>query len=165
MTVEELNSYTQCIWISLVAARCISVLLPVACITASHMECETCFLMFNLKYKHNCHPFQRWPRHRGTYTIYSMDEYYLFERQMHARKLWLPLKISICFEGEIRIETGWSWKAMVNMKIFENAQCSIRGFACSNMCYINSYYISSVVGQWKINYRALVCNKSERFVA
>lgn len=70
---------------------------------------------------------------------------------------------NMLWEGKKLIETGLSWEAMVSMKLFENVQCSIWGFAWSNMCYINSYPASSVVGQWKINYSLLVCNKSLQY--
>lgn len=66
-------------------------------------------------------------------------------------------------EGKKQIETGSSWKVMVSMKLFENVQSSIWGFAWSKMCYINSSPASSVVGQWNINYSLLVCNKSLQY--
>lgn len=70
---------------------------------------------------------------------------------------------NMLWEGKKWIETGSSWEAMVRMKLFENVQCSIWGFAWANMRYINSYPASSVVGQWKINCSLLVCNKSLQY--
>lgn len=157
--VKALNSCIQSIWVWVVATRCISVLFPVVWLMGFHMEYEMCFLIFNHRYKHNCHPSRRWSRHKGTHTIYNMNQYYFF-KDCECQEAEVTFEdCDVLWERKNWIERGSSWEVMVSVKLFENVQCSIWGFAWSNMCYINSSSVSSVVGQWKINCSLVVCSK------